>query len=424
LGRTFNSIFSKRTSTLFFNHSRFLSLWSHLEEAPLDSNHATAHAFDQDPSPLKVNLGRGVYKDDNGKDWVLPSVRKAEEIIFQKKNGHSYLPFNGLADFTQASANFAFGKDNQVLKDHKVATVQTVSGTGGLRVGAELLGKFGFNVSGFVYIPQPSYVNHIPIFQNANFKIRYYRYYNTKTNRLDIPGFIEDIQSAPARSVFLLHASGHNPTGLDPTFEEWKQLSDALMEQNSICYFDSAYQGFASGDLEADSAAYKYFVSEGHQIILAQSYAKNFGLYGQRIGALNVVTSSQKETKVVLSQLNQVIRPMYSNPPLHGARIVSTVFNTPELFDQWKADIKVMTDRMRGVRAKLVEKLKDLGSQHDWSHITTQKGMFAYSGLTKKQVQDLRELHVYMNFDGRMSISGVNSKNVDYLAESIHNVTR
>jgi aspartate aminotransferase len=401
-----------------------VSLWSHLEEAPLDSNHATAHAFDQDPSPLKVNLSRGVYKDDNGKDWTLPSVKKAEEKILQKSLGHSYLPFNGLVDFTQASANFAFGKDHPVLKEHKVATVQTVSGTGALRVGAELLGKSGFNVSGYVYIPNPSYVNHTPIFQNANFKIRQYRYYDLKTNRLDIPGMIADIQDAPARSIFLLHASGHNPTGLDPTFEEWKKLSEALMNQNAICFFDSAYQGFASGDPESDSAGYRHFINEGHQILLAQSYAKNFGLYGQRIGALNVITNNAKETKVVMSQMNQVIRPMYSNPPAHGARIVATVFNTPELFEQWKADIKVMTDRMRGVRVSLVDTLKKLGSTHDWSHITTQKGMFAYSGLTKKQVQDLRDLHVYMNFDGRMSISGVNTKNVEYLAQSIHQVTK
>jgi aspartate aminotransferase len=401
-----------------------LSLWSHLEEAPLDSNHATAHAFDQDPSPLKVNLGRGVYKDDDGKDWTLPSVQKAEEVIFKNLQGHSYLPFNGLSDFTKASANFAFGKDNPILKEQKVATVQTISGTGALRVGADLLGKFGFNVSGFVYLPQPSYVNHIPIFQNCNFKIRYYRYYDTKTNRLDIPGFIEDIQSAPARSIFLLHASGHNPTGLDPTFDQWKQLSDTLMEQNAICFFDSAYQGFASGDPESDSAAYRHFLSEGHPIMLAQSYAKNIGLYGQRIGALNVVTTSPKETKIVLSQLNQVIRPMYSSPSLHGARIVSTIFNIPEIYDQWKKDITKMTDRMRGVRVTLVDTLKKLGSKQDWSHITSQKGMFAYSGLSKKQVQDLRNLHIYMNFDGRMSMSGVNSKNVEYLAESIHTVTK
>jgi len=415
------SLFSRLS--LVFPQTRRLSLWSHLDEAPLDSNHATAHAFDIDQSPLKVNLSRGVYKDDNGKDWVLPAVKKAEEKIYQQGQGHSYLPFSGYSDFTEATAKFAFGKENPLLTENKIATVQTISGTGGLRVGAELLGKHGFNVSGYVYLPDPSYVNHIPIFQNAHFKVRYYRYYNTKTNRLDIPGFLDDILTAPARSVFLLHASGHNPTGLDPTLEEWKKLSEALMEQNAVCYFDSAYQGFASGNPEADSAAYRHFLAVGHPILLAQSYSKNFGLYGQRVGALNVVTTNSKETKTVLSQLNQVIRPMYSNPPLHGARIVATVFNTPEIYSQWKADIKTMTDRMKSVRESLVNTLYELGSKRDWSHITTQKGMFAYSGLTKGQVQALRNLHVYMNFDGRMSISGVNTKNVDYLAEAIHKVT-
>jgi len=221
----------------------------------------------------------------------------------------------------------------------------------------------------------------------------------------------------------LLHACAHNPTGIDPSFQQWKQISAQIAERELVCFFDCAYQGFASGDPDHDSEAFRYFVSKGHQILLAQSYSKNFGLYGQRVGALNLITQSSSETKIVLSQLNQVIRPMYSNPPLHGARIVSTVFSQQDLYQQWRKDVKTMADRIIGCRKRLVQRLGELGSKHNWSHISNQIGMFAYSGLTPKQVQDLRSKHVYMNLDGRMSITGINSKNVDYLAEAIHSVT-
>eukprot|EP01101_Sappina_pedata_P005488 TRINITY_DN2524_c0_g1_i1.p1 TRINITY_DN2524_c0_g1~~TRINITY_DN2524_c0_g1_i1.p1 ORF type:complete len:443 (+),score=204.19 TRINITY_DN2524_c0_g1_i1:42-1331(+) len=400
------------------------SLWSHLNEAPLDGNHATAHAFDMDKSPLKVNLGRGVYKDDNGKDWVLPSVRGAEDFIAKNRLGHEYLPFSGLKAFTELSSKFAFGSESEFLADKRVGTVQTISGTGALRVGAEFLSRFlKPDAPRVVYIPNPSYVNHVPIFKNTGFEVKYYRYYDKATNGLDLDGMIEDIKNAPRGSTILLHACAHNPTGIDPAFEQWKKISDQIKESEHVVFFDCAYQGFASGDSDRDAQAFRYFVSQGHQILLAQSYSKNFGLYGQRVGALNVVTKSAEETKIVLSQLNQVIRPMYSNPSLHGARIVSTVFSNNDLAEQWKTDVKTMAHRIIGMREQLVSNLAQLGSVHNWDHISNQIGMFAYSGLTPTQVQLLRELHVYMNLDGRMSITGINSNNVKYLAEAIHKVT-
>jgi aspartate aminotransferase len=396
-----------------------------LQEAPLDGNHATAHAFEVDPSPLKVNLGRGVYKDDKGKSWVLPSVKQAEAKIAASGGDHEYLPFSGLKDFTRLTSEFAFGEDSPLLKEKRVATVQAISGTGALRVGAEFLSRFlPQDVARVVYLSDPTYVNHYPIFKNTGFELKNYAFYNPKTNALDWDGLVRDMKNAPKRSVFLLHACAHNPTGMDPSHEQWKALSKIAKEKQHVLFFDSAYQGFASGDPARDAFSYKTFAQDGNDILVAQSYAKNFGLYGQRIGAINVVTSGEKETKVVMSQLNQVVRPMYSNPPLHGARIVATVFGDKELRAQWNKDVKTMADRIKWARQKLVDHLKEFGSQRDWSHITNQIGMFAYSGLTPEQVQRLRERHVYMNMDGRMSISGINSGNVEYLAKSMHEATK
>jgi len=401
---------------------RKLSFWSHLEKAPLDGNHATAAAYDADTSPLKVNLGRGVYKDDNGKNWVLPSVRMAEKKMFEDKQQHDYLPFKGWDTFVKQTAEFAFGNGSPLLRDKKVATVQTISGTGALRVGAEFLSRF-LPHKPDVYLPDPTYVNHFPIFTLNGFKLKNYRYYDPKTCALDFKGLMDDVKAAPNRSIFLFHACAHNPTGVDPNFEQWKKISEVAKEKEHVILFDSAYQGYASGDPDKDGAPFRHFADQGHQVLVAQSYAKNFGLYGQRVGALNIVTSNDKETDIVMSQLNQVIRPMYSNPPAYGAYIVGTVLSDKELRAQWQKDVKTMADRIIGARKALVDNLAKLGSKRSWKHITDQIGMFAYSGLTKPQVEHLRGLHVYMNYDGRMSVSGINSHNVEYLAKAMHEAT-
>eukprot|EP01104_Vermistella_antarctica_P002825 TRINITY_DN13025_c0_g1_i1.p1 TRINITY_DN13025_c0_g1~~TRINITY_DN13025_c0_g1_i1.p1 ORF type:complete len:446 (+),score=132.56 TRINITY_DN13025_c0_g1_i1:39-1340(+) len=400
------------------------NLWGHLESAPLDGNHATNAAFEADTFDGKVNLGRGVYKDDKGKNWVLPSVAMAEKKILSSHLGHEYLPFKGLAAFCDATSEFAFGASNPLITEGKVATVQAVSGTGALRVGAEFLSRF--LPSGnprTVYVSQPTYVNHFPIFRNTGFEIKAYRYYDANTNSLDLSGMIADIKNADEGAVFLLHSCAHNPTGIDPSADQWKQISEAIKEKKGVCFFDSAYQGFASGDPDHDAHSFRTFAADGHEVLVAQSYAKNMGLYGQRIGALNVVAADAGQTKNVMSQLNQVIRPMYSNPPLHGARIVSTVFQEADIQKQWTTDVKTMANRIIGSRKALVDNLKALGSTRDWSHITNQIGMFAYSGLSEKEVMALRDNHVYMNLDGRMSISGINSGNVEYLASSMHKAT-
>ena len=411
-------------------------LWNHLELAPFDSNHETAQAFEADKSGNKINLGRGVYKDDKGKDWVLPSVALAVSKLVPANGApkikFDYLPFSGLPEFCKETRKFLFGPTG-VVSEGRVATVQSISGTGALRVGAEFLARFlpedpelsNKHIPRTVYLPDPTYVNHFPIFMNNSFKVKRYRYYNSKNCNLDINGLLEDVSNAPKNSLFLFHACAHNPTGVDPSMEQWKQISDACLKKQHIIFFDSAYQGFASGDSDKDAAAVRHFVDQNHKgLLVAQSYAKNMGLYGQRVGALNIITDSEKQTKIVMSQLNQVIRPMYSNPPGFGAQIVTTIFTDEECRQMWLKDVKTMADRIKAMRTTLVHKLASLGSTRNWDHISNQIGMFAYSGLKESEVKSLRTNSVYMNYDGRMSMTGVNSSNVDHLASAIHDVTK
>lgn len=408
-------------NSVFANTTR--NIWGHVPTKPLDNIKALTESFKKDSSPNKVLLGEGVYRDDNGKPFVLPSVREAERVVYEAKFDHEYAPVPGVASFIKATQNFAFGEDSPVLKDNSVATVQSISGTGALRLGAEFLKRF-VPEGTKVFFPNPTWLNHLPIFQHAGFETTYYRYFDKNTNGFDFEGCLADIRAAPEKSVVLLHACAHNPTGVDPEMEQWKEISKACKERNHIVFFDNAYQGFASGDPVRDAQSFRYFIEEGHKPIVTQSYAKNFGLYGERIGALNVVCDNAKEAEAVDSQLKVIVRAMYSNPPIYGARLVSTVFGDAGLKKQWEQDVQTMAGRIKGNRQAIVDELKKNGSTRDWSHITSQIGMFAYSGLTPEQVDELREKHhVYMTRDGRISISGINSSNIDYLAKAMHDVT-
>ena len=285
----------------------------------------------------------------------------------------------------------------------------------------ELLRKHGHT---HIYLPNPTWGNHIPIFGNAGLEVRKYRYYDAEHSSLDFAGMVADLQEMPAGSCVLLHACAHNPTGMDPTLEQWKQLSDICKEKKLMPFFDCAYQGFASGDAELDAAAVRMFVEDGHLIAMVQSFSKNFGLYGHRIGALSVVGSTEAEASRVVSQMKMVIRPMYSNPPRHGARIVSTILTDPALTLQFQEQCKGMADRINTMRAALRSRLEE-GSTKSWEHITKQIGMFAYSGMTKDQVTVLRDTHhIYCTLDGRISMAGVTSGNVDYIADAIRDVTK
>jgi len=400
------------------------SVWGSIQKGPEDPILGVTVAFNKDTNANKMNLGVGAYRDDAGKPYVLESVRTAEKQILDQKLDHEYLPIAGLATFTKAAAQLALGADSVHIKEKRIATVQTLSGTGALRVAAEFFSRFYPDHD--VYFPDPTWGNHPNIFSDAGAKsIKKYRYYDAKTVGLDFKGLIDDISAARNKSVIVLHACAHNPTGVDPSLDQWKQISKVVKEKNHIVLFDLAYQGFASGDPEKDVAAVKHFIKEGNTVALCQSFAKNFGLYGQRVGALSFLTDTTAEAEAIESQLKILIRPLYSNPPLHGARIVSTILNDATLTALWRKEVKGMADRIITMRHRLVEHLKELGSKKDWSHITNQIGMFCYSGLTPEQVDKIvKDYHVYMLSSGRISMAGISSHNVKYLAEALHAVTK
>lgn len=382
-------------------------------------------AFNNDKHEKRMNLGVGAYRDDDGKPLILNCVRKAKSKIMDMN--HEYAPISGIPEFTKASIELALGKSNAALAEKRVVTAQSISGTGAVRLSAAFASRFFpfANGSKEVFLPDPTWGNHIPIFKDSGVNVKTYKYYDPKTCSLDTKGFLNDLNNAPNGSVFLFHACAHNPTGVDPSKEEWAQASEICKAKGHLPIFDFAYQGFASGDPELDAAAVRMFVEQGHNIMLCQSFAKNFGLYGERAGAFSIVCKDSTQAEKVDSQLKILIRPMYSNPPQFGARIVQTILNDPALAKEWQLEVKAMADRIIKMRQLLASNLKDLGSKRDWSHVTKQIGMFCFTGLTPEQVDNLtRDYHIYLTRNGRISIAGITSKNVRYLAESIHAVTK
>jgi aspartate aminotransferase, mitochondrial len=330
----------------------------------------------------------GAYRDDKGKPYVLPSVKTAEEKVVTSNLDKEYAGITGVPAFTKAAALLAYGPDSAPLKEDRIAITQTISGTGALRIGGAFLERF-YPDAKTIYIPTPSWANHAAVFKDSGLKVEKYRYYDPSTIGLDFDGMVADIKAMPKNSIVLLHACAHNPTGVDPTEEQWRAISDAVKEGGHYPFFDMAYQGFASGDTNKDAYALRYFISQGHLPCLAQSFAKNMGLYGERVGAFSLVCASAEEKKRVDSQVKILVRPLYSNPPVHGARIASTILNDPALNKQWLGEVKGMADRIIKMRALLKENLENLGSKHDWSHITSQIGMFAYTGLKPEQMDVL-----------------------------------
>ncbi|KAH8906642.1 hypothetical protein BR93DRAFT_968230 [Coniochaeta sp. PMI_546] len=399
--------------------ARPASTWAKVPQGP-PAILGITEAFKADSFDKKINLGVGAYRDDKGKPYVLPSVRKAEEKVIASRLNKEYAGITGVPEFTKAAAILAYGKDSPALD--RLAITQSISGTGALRIGAAFLERF-YPGAKKIYVPTPSWANHAAVFKDAGLAVEKYRYYNKDTIGLDFQGLLADLKAAPKESIFLFHACAHNPTGIDPTVEQWKEIEAAVKAQGHYCFFDMAYQGFASGDINKDAFAVRYFVEKGHNVCLAQSFAKNMGLYGERIGAFSIVTESAEEKQRVDSQIKILVRPMYSNPPIHGARIAAEILNSPELYGQWLVEVKEMADRIITMRALLKENLERLGSRHDWSHITSQIGMFAYTGLTPEQMDKLAKEHsVYATKDGRISVAGITSENVGRLAEAIFKV--
>lgn len=403
--------------------ARAVSAWAKVPQGPPDAILGITEAYKADSNPKKINLGVGAYRDDKGKPFVLPSVRTAEKKIVESKLDKEYAGITGVPAFAKAAALLAYGSDSAVIKEDRVAITQSISGTGALRIGGAFLERF-YPGATTIYIPTPSWANHNAVFKDSGLKVEKYRYYNKDTIGLDFDGMVADIKAMPRGSIILLHACAHNPTGVDPTEGQWVAIAEAVKEGDHYPFFDMAYQGFASGDTNKDAFALRHFIEEGLRPCLAQSFAKNMGLYGERVGAFSVVCESAEEKKRVDSQIKILVRPLYSNPPIHGARIASEILNDPVLNKQWLGEVKDMADRIITMRALLKENLEKLGSKHDWSHITSQIGMFAFTGLKPEQMDVLAKEHsVYATKDGRISVAGITTGNVKRLAEAIYKVT-
>ncbi|EMD85358.1 hypothetical protein COCC4DRAFT_75964 [Bipolaris maydis ATCC 48331] len=400
-------------------------------QAPEDPLFGLMAAFRRDEHPNKVDLGIGAYRDDNAKPWILPVVKMAEERLRADPNlNHEYLPIAGLPEFTTASQKLVLGGDSPAIKDKRVASLQTISGTGAVHLGALFLAKFYKpQTERIVYFSDPTWANHFQIFSNVGIQYKTYPYFSKDTKGLDFDGMISAIQGAPEGSIIVLHACAHNPTGVDPTQDQWKKIADVIRSKKHFPFFDTAYQGFASGDLATDGWAIRYFVEQGFEMCVAQSYAKNFGLYGERAGCFHFITSPSSDAESTItriaSQLAILQRSEISNPPAYGARIASTVLNDPTLFAEWEENLRTMSGRIKEMRKQLRSKLEQMGTPGTWNHITDQIGMFSFTGLTEKQVLKIREdSHVYMTKNGRISMAGLNSHNIDYFAKAVDKVVR
>ncbi|XP_050213315.1 aspartate aminotransferase, mitochondrial-like [Mercurialis annua] len=396
--------------------------WDHVAPAPVDPITSVTQAFLADPAPTKINLGVGAYRDDEGKPVILQCVRQAEAKIA----GSDFLESvssSVSSKLVEESVKLVYGQDSDVVAEGRFAGVQALSGTGACRLFAEFQRRS--YPESRIYLPDPTWSNHHNIWRDAQVPCRTFCYYDTGSKGLNFAALIDDIKNAPDGSFFLLHPCAHNPTGVDPTEEQWREISYHIKVKNHFPFFDMAYQGFASGDLDRDALSIRIFLEDGHLIGCAQSFAKNMGLYGHRVGCLSILCNNRKEAVAIKSQLQNIARAMYSSPPVHGILLVSTVLSDPDIKELWIQEVKAMANRIREMRTDLHESLLRLGSSLDWEHITNQVGMFCFSGLTAEQVNRIvSEYHVYMTIDGRMSMAGVTTGNVKYLANAIHEVTK
>jgi aromatic-amino-acid transaminase len=397
-----------------------MSLFTAVEMAPRDPILGLNEQFNADTNPHKVNLGVGVYYDDNGKLPLLECVKAAERQMMEDPKARGYLPIDGIAAYDAAVKNLVFGAESEPVKSGRVATVQALGGTGGLKIGADFLKRI--NPDAKVLISDPSWENHRALFSQAGFVVESYPYYNAAKRGIDFDGMLTALKMAPEGTIVVLHACCHNPTGYDITAEQWDQVIAAVKEGKLVPFLDMAYQGFGYGIAE-DGAVIGKFVASGQNFFVSTSFSKSFSLYGERVGALSVLCQDKEEAARVLSQLKIMIRTNYSNPPIHGGQVVAMVLNTPELRALWEKELGDMRLRIKQMRIALVEKLKAAGVKQDMSFITQQIGMFSYSGLTKDQMVRLRnEFGVYGTDTGRMCVAALNSKNIDYVCASIAKV--
>lgn len=397
------------------------SLLSAVELAPRDPILGVTEAFVADTNPRKVNLGVGVYNDDAGKLPVLECVKHAEHVIADKNAPKGYLPIDGIASYDREVKKLLFGADSPVIAENRCVTVQALGGTGGLKVGADFLRRFAPGSQ--VWISDPSWENHRALFEGAGFAVNTYTYYDAATRGLDFPGMIGALERIPAGGIVVLHACCHNPTGVDPDASQWGRIIEVVRGRGLVPFLDLAYQGFADG-IDADGSVVRRFAQTPGPLFVSSSFSKSFSLYGERVGAISIVATNADEASRVLSQVKRVVRSNYSNPPTHGGEIVAMVLASTELRALWEAELASMRDRIKLMRATLVERLHERLPGRDFTYMLSQRGMFSYSGLNKAQVQRLREEYsIYAVDTGRICVAALNSRNVDYVADAIATVS-
>jgi aromatic-amino-acid transaminase len=395
-------------------------LFAAIEMAPRDPILGITEAFNADQNPNKVNLGVGVYYDDNGKVPLLQCVQQAEAKLMEKATPRTYLPIEGLAAYDKAVQELVFGADSAVIKEKRAITAQAIGGTGALKLGADFLKRFAPGAQ--VYISDPSWENHRALFESAGFTVNNYPYYDVATRGVNFAGMLGALKAMPSGSIVLLHACCHNPTGADLTDAQWGEVIQVVTQRGLVPFLDMAYQGFGDGIAE-DGKVVGMFVQAGGPLFVSNSFSKSFSLYGERVGALSIVAVSAEEASRVLSQLKRVIRTNYSNPPTHGGQTVATALSTPELRKLWEEELAGMRVRIRETRQAFVNKLKEKAPSHNFDFVVKQRGMFSYSGLTKEQVERLqKEFSVYAVDTGRICVAALNSKNIDRVVEAIAKV--
>lgn len=397
-----------------------MSFFESLTELPEDPIVHLPIAFAADSRPNKVNLGVGSYKDSEGHSLILPSVRDAETTLLKEPSNKDYLPIQGSETFLKANVELVLGKTFSDIYPGGYFSVQTLGGTGALRIGGEFLAQ---EIAKTIFIPNPTWPNHKLVFTRAGLKVHTYSYYAERTHQLDFSGMCSDISNMPPGSCILLHACCHNPTGIDPTMAQWKELSSLIKKQKLIPFFDLAYQGFVKSPDE-DAQAIRYFVEQGHEMLIANSFAKNMGLYGERVGGLTVLARHNDASKKIGSQLKQTVRANYSCPPLHGMKIVTTILNSDLLKAEWLEDLSDMRTRLQEMRRTFVSGLAERDAHKDWSFITRQNGFFSFLGISPEQVQRLlKEYAIHMPSSGRINVAGLNPYNMDYVIEALIAVT-
>ncbi|UKA07371.1 aspartate/tyrosine/aromatic aminotransferase [Photobacterium damselae subsp. damselae] len=392
-------------------------MFEKISAAPADPILGLTEEFKNDPRVEKINLGVGIYKNEQGQTPVLATVKKAEAILLDKETTKSYLSIPGTPEYGLAVQQLLFGADAKLIADKRTKTAQAPGGTGALRVGAEFIKRQLGDVT--VWISNPTWANHHGVFGAAGLEIKTYTYYNPETKDIDFPATLADLNQAKAGDIVLFHGCCHNPTGIDPTAEQWQQLADLCKEKQLLPMFDFAYQGFASG-VEEDAQGLRLFAEQLDELLIASSFSKNFGLYNERVGAFTLVAKNAQEAEVAFSQVKSIARVIYSNPPAHGAAIVTVILNDPELRAEWEQEVAEMRERIQEMRTLFVDTLKSLGIDRDFSFIEQQNGMFSFSGLNKEQVQRLKdEFGIYIVGSGRISVAGMTKANMMPLCQGI-----